>query len=49
MAWLNMPKVSRRKLSREEFAKIPNETFRNLYRFSIGGMGGLAPLPGESV
>jgi AcrR family transcriptional regulator len=47
MEWLNMPKLSRRKLSREGFAKIPNETFRNLYRFIIWGMEGLAPLPGS--
>jgi AcrR family transcriptional regulator len=41
--WLNMPKLRRRKLSREEFAKVPNEYFRDLYRFIVGGIGDLPP------
>jgi AcrR family transcriptional regulator len=41
--WLNTPKDCRRKLSREEFAKIPNESFRNLYRFIVRGIGDFAP------
>jgi AcrR family transcriptional regulator len=45
--WFNMPKFNRRKLSREEFAKIPNETFRNLYRFIVQGINGPAPSPGS--
>jgi AcrR family transcriptional regulator len=45
--WFNMPKFNRRKLSREEFAKIPNETFRNLYRFIVQGIGGCTPSLGS--
>jgi AcrR family transcriptional regulator len=45
--WFNMPKISRRKFSREEFAKISNETFRNLYRFIVQGIEYLAPSPGS--
>jgi AcrR family transcriptional regulator len=41
--WLSMPKVSRRQFSRKEFSKIPNETFRNLYRLIVRGMGDLIP------
>jgi AcrR family transcriptional regulator len=42
--WLSMPKLRRRKLSREEFAKVPNESFRDLYRFITRGLeGGLFP------
>jgi hypothetical protein len=41
--WLNMPKLRRRKLSREEFAKVPNEYFRILYRFIVGGIENLSP------
>jgi AcrR family transcriptional regulator len=41
--WLSMPKVSRRKFSREEFAKVPNETVRNLYRIIVRGVGDLVP------
>jgi AcrR family transcriptional regulator len=41
--WLNMPKLRRRKLSREEFAKVPNESFRNLFRFIVGGIGDSSP------
>ncbi|MDR2177686.1 MAG: TetR family transcriptional regulator [Treponema sp.] len=46
-AWLNTPRGSRRKLSREEFAKIPNESFRNLYRFIVLGLGDSAPDSGN--
>jgi AcrR family transcriptional regulator len=41
MEWLSIPKVRRRQLSREEFAKIPNETFRDLYRLIVRGVGEL--------
>ncbi|MDR2374831.1 MAG: TetR/AcrR family transcriptional regulator [Treponema sp.] len=46
MEWLNMPKGSRRKLSREELAKVPNESFRNLYRFIVLGIGDSGPPAG---
>jgi AcrR family transcriptional regulator len=45
LEWLNLPKGRRRKLSREEFAGIPNETFRNLYRFIVSGLGDFSPPP----
>ncbi|MDR2747270.1 MAG: TetR/AcrR family transcriptional regulator [Treponema sp.] len=38
MEWLNMPKLSRRKLSREAFARVSNESFRNLYQFIVRGL-----------
>jgi AcrR family transcriptional regulator len=41
--WLSISKVSRRQIPREEFAKVPNETFRHLYRFIVRGIGDLAP------
>jgi AcrR family transcriptional regulator len=44
--WLSMPKGRRRQLSREEFAKIPNETFRVLYRLIVRGVVvGFSPPP----
>jgi AcrR family transcriptional regulator len=42
---LNMPKSRRRKLSREELAKVPNDFFRNLYRFIVLGIEEAAPPP----
>jgi AcrR family transcriptional regulator len=44
--WMSMPKVSRRQFSREEFAKVPNESFRDLYRFIVLGIGDFIPQAG---
>jgi AcrR family transcriptional regulator len=38
MEWLDMPKLKRRKLSRQEFAGIPNESFRRLFQFIVRGL-----------
>jgi AcrR family transcriptional regulator len=44
--WLSMPKGIRRQLSREGVARISNETFRNLYRLIVRGIGRPVPAPG---
>jgi AcrR family transcriptional regulator len=44
--WLSMPKGIRRQISREGAARIPNETFRDLYRLIVRGIGELVPAPG---
>jgi AcrR family transcriptional regulator len=51
MEWLDMPEGRRRKLFREELVRVPNESFRNLYRFIVVGIGnsGLPPGSGEAV
>jgi hypothetical protein len=41
--WIRSLRGRRQPVSRERFAKIPNENFRNLYRFIARGMGEFTP------
>jgi AcrR family transcriptional regulator len=40
--WLTLPKVGGRQIPRKDFARVPNETFRHLYRLIVRGLEDLA-------